>query len=67
MIERKFNKAAIIISALAVIAGWFLAPYFFHCCYNGNNRNCPFHKKERNAPCETPRFSVCNCNNYGNI
>ena len=29
MIERKFNKAAIIISALAVIAGWFLAPYFF--------------------------------------
>lgn len=29
MIERKFNKAAVIISALAVIAGWFLAPYFF--------------------------------------
>lgn len=29
MIERKFNKTALIISALAVLSGWFLGIYFF--------------------------------------
>lgn len=29
MIERKFNKPALIISSLAIVAGWFVSPFGF--------------------------------------
>ncbi len=29
MIEKKFNKPALIISALAVLTGWFCGPFYF--------------------------------------